>query len=124
MKGNGEHILVVDDEQMQLELATAILNYLGYSGATAASGEKALEYMKDRSVDLLILDMQMSSGMNGRKIYESILKKNPKQKAIIVSGYSESLEVQRTLELGACLLIKKPYTLEELAFGIKTCLTA
>ena len=48
-------------------------------------------------VDLVILDMILENGMNGREIYEEILKINPRQKAIVVSGFSENEELGRLL---------------------------
>jgi two-component system, cell cycle sensor histidine kinase and response regulator CckA len=115
-------IMVVDDEQIQLDLLTAILQYLGYSVVPVKGGEKAIAYLKENQVDLLLLDMQMDPGMNGRETYEAALEIFPKQKAIIVSGYGESKEIKRVFALGACLLVRKPYTITELSLGIQECL--
>jgi len=113
-KGNGETILVVDDEAQQLDIAARILTALGYKVSTVSSGEEAVEFVHKTAVDLLILDMIMSPGMNGRETYEKILAIHPGQRAIIASGFSQSVDVKATVELGAGSFISKPYTMEEL----------
>ena len=62
LKGNRETILVVDDMEDQRDIALKILNALNYSVQTVASGEEALEFLKDEKVDLVILDMIMDPG--------------------------------------------------------------
>ena len=54
--------------------------------------------------------------------YEKILETHPDQKAVIASGFSESHEVKKALELGAGEFIKKPYTLDELGMAVKKVL--
>ena len=119
VKGNGETVLVVDDEPQQRDIASRMLTLLGYAPHTVASGEKAVEYLHGTTVDLLILDMLMDPGMNGRRTYEAVLEIHPAQKAIIASGFSESDEVKKALALGAGCLLKKPYTLHQLGTAIK-----
>ena len=82
--GKGESILVVDDVKVQREIAFTILTTLNYMVDTAASGEEAVVYLKEHAVDLIILDMIMDPGINGRETYEKILKIHPNQKAIIL----------------------------------------
>ena len=117
--GHGEKILVVDDEERQREIAGGILTRLGYSAETVSSGEEAIEYVKDNPVDLIVLDMVMPKGINGRKTYEEIIKIRPGQKAIIASGYAKTKEVDRAQELGAGKYIKKPYTLPKVGLAVK-----
>jgi len=117
--GHGEKILVVDDEARQREIAGGILTRLGYSAETVSSGEEAIEYVKEHPVDLIVLDMVMPKGINGRKTYEQIIKIRPRQKAIIASGYAKTKEVDRAQELGAGKYIKKPYTLEKVGLAVK-----
>jgi PAS domain S-box-containing protein len=118
LKGNGESILVVDDVKEQREIATDLLELLGYTVTTAASGEEAVVYMQNNTSDLLILDMIMD-GMDGLDTYEQILAMHPNQKAIIASGYSETNRVARIQRLGAGTYIRKPYTLEKIADAIQ-----
>lgn len=119
LQGNGEKILVVDDEPHQREIASQALTLLGYTVTALSSGEKAVRYMASHEADLILLDMLMEPGINGRRTYEEILKNHPGQKAVIASGFSESDEVKKAARLGAGGFIKKPYTLEELAVAVK-----
>ena len=118
-KGNGETILVVDDVPSQLEIACEVLTTLGYKAEAVNSGEEAVEYLKENTVDLVLLDMIMEPGINGRETYEQILKIHPGQKAIIVSGFAETDEVKEALKLGAGRYVKKPISLERLGLAVK-----
>jgi len=117
--GKGESILVVDDVEEQREIASEILNKLGYTVASVPSGEEAVEYLQNNSADLLVLDMIMSPGMDGLDTYKKILELYPGQKAIIASGFSETHRVRDAQSLGAGEYIKKPYTLEKIGIAVK-----
>ena len=121
-KGNGEKILVVDDVKEQREIATKILERLGYNVETVSSGEEALEYLKYKGVDLLVLDMIMSPGIDGLETYKRVLALNPAQKAVIASGYSDTDRVKEALRIGAVSYIKKPYLLQKIGVAIKEAL--
>ena len=118
-QGHGERILVVDDEEKQRVIACWLLTRLGYVAEAVSSGEEAIEYVKEQPVDLIVLDMVMPKGINGRKTYEEIIKIRPGQKAIIASGYAKTKEVDLAQELGAGKYIKKPYTLEKVGLAVK-----
>ena len=117
--GRGESILVVDDVQGQRELAARMLEKLNYSVAAVASGEEAVEYLKTHKADLVVLDMIMDPGMDGLDTYRAILKIHPGQKAIIVSGFSESDRVRKAQALGAGAYVRKPYVRENLGIAVK-----
>ena len=117
--GNGEKVLVVDDEKSQREIACGILTKLGYNAEAASSGEEAVEYLKEQSVDLIVLDMIMPKGINGRETYERIIKIHPGQKAIIASGYAETPDVKKAQKLGAGKYIKKPYRMDKIGLAVK-----
>ena len=117
--GHGEKILVVDDEERQREIAGVLLAELGYVAESVSSGEEAIEYIKEHPVDLIVLDMVMPKGINGRETYEEIIKIRPAQRAIIASGYAKTKEVDTAQELGAGKYIKKPYTLAKVGLAVK-----
>lgn len=118
-KGNGETILVVDDVESQREIACEVLTSLGYIAKAVSSGEEAVEYLKENTVDLILLDMIMDPGMNGRETYEKIIRIHPNQKAIIVSGFAETDDVKKAQKLGAGQYKKKPITLKRLGLAVK-----
>jgi CheY-like chemotaxis protein len=119
-----EKILVVDDVEEQRDLAEHVLSRLGYNMATVASGEQAVEYLKNYSADLVILDMIMDPGIDGYETYKRIKEFSPTQKAIIASGYADSKRVKEALALGAGGYVKKPYTLESLGRAVREELDA
>jgi len=119
LKGDGETILVVDDVEKQREISCQMLDVLGYKPLAVSSGENAVEYLKEHTVDLILLDMIMDPGINGRETYERIVKIHPNQKAVIVSGFVETDEVKKAQKLGAGQYLKKPLTLEKIGLAIK-----
>ncbi|MBT8282734.1 MAG: PAS domain S-box protein [Muriicola sp.] len=118
-KGNGETILVVDDVESQREISSKMLDALGYKTIAISSGEEAVEYLKEQTADLILLDMIMEPGINGLETYERVIEIHPNQKAIIISGFAESDEVKEAQKLGAGRYIKKPVTLENIGLAIK-----
>ena len=118
-KGQGELILVVDDVAVQREMAAAMLTGLGYNVAVVSSGEEAVKYLKIHKIDLMVLDMIMDPGMDGLETYRKIIEIAPGQKAVIVSGYSETDRVKEAQRLGAGVYVKKPYALEKIGLAIR-----
>jgi DNA-binding NtrC family response regulator len=103
----------------QREIAFRILKTLRYSVATVSSGEEAIEYLKNNSADILILDMIMEPGIDGLETYRRTSELHPGQKAIIASGFSETEMVKDAQRLGAGKYLKKPYTLERIGLAVK-----
>ena len=118
--GRGESILVIDDLEEQRQIATEMLEKLGYSVTTMPSGEEAIKYLHNHTSDLLVLDMIMDPGLDGLETYKKILEIHPGQKTIIASGYSESVRVKEAQHLGAGTYVKKPYLLEKIGRAIRT----
>jgi|GEM_PF-700857 len=118
-RGNGEKILVIDDEENQRAVLCQMLDILGYEAVSVSSGENAVEYLKDHKVDLLLLDMIMDPGINGSETLYRIKKNSHNQRAIIVSGFAETKEVAKAQELGAKQFLKKPLMLEALGVAVK-----
>jgi two-component system cell cycle sensor histidine kinase/response regulator CckA len=121
-RGNGASVLVVDDVKEQRQIATGMLKQLGYSALSVSNGEEAVAYMKKESADLLILDMIMDPGIDGLETYKRILKLHPGQKAILVSGFSETKHVREAQRLGAGAYVRKPYTLDQLGLAVRNAL--
>jgi PAS domain S-box-containing protein len=122
-RGCSETILVVDDEAAILELASEVLTSCGYTVLTAASAEEALAVYagKARSIDLVILDLNMP-GMGGRQGLEELLGLDPGARVLIASGYSDAKQIQAILEAGALGFIGKPYQLAELTAKMREVL--
>jgi two-component system cell cycle sensor histidine kinase/response regulator CckA len=95
---------------------------MDYQVETVSSGEEAVLFLKKQSADILLLDMLMPPGQNGRITYEQILQFQPQQKAVIASGYAKDDHVRETMEMGAGAFLPKPYTLVKLGAAIYTTL--
>ncbi len=117
--GSGEMVLVVDDVKSQRDILCHMLETLKYKTKSVSGGNEAIEYLKEHSADILVLDMIMDPGINGRETYDRIKKIRPAQKAIIVSGFAETEDVKKTLDMGAGRFLKKPVILEELGLAVK-----
>jgi len=120
--GNNESIVVVDDVETQRQVASGMLEKLGYTVNVLSSGEAAVAYMKDHHADLLVLDMIMEPGLDGLDTYREIIKIHPGQKAIITSGFSETARVKEAQKLGAGIYVRKPYSLEKIGRAVKNAL--
>ena len=120
--GQGQSILVVDDLEEQREIASSMLKYLNYTVDVAVNGESAVDILKQKQFDLILLDMIMDPGMDGFETYRMIKDINPNQKVILVSGYSDPNRLASLKELGLRRSIKKPYTLNALAENVSITL--
>ncbi len=120
--GGDEKILVVDDDELQRDVTYNLLKKLGYDVTTVESGEKAVEFLKDNPLDLILLDMIMEPGIDGLETFKRITQIIPGQKAIIVSGYSDSIKVEIAAKLGLSGFVGKPLSLKSLAKAIRDAL--
>jgi PAS domain S-box-containing protein len=121
-RGNGETILIIDDQAEQNEILETSLTKLGYKTFSVTSGEEGLDFLKDQTADLLLLDMIMGDGLNGRETLEIIRRNNLEQKVIIISGYANKEEIERTRELNVSFFLEKPITISKLCNSIRQSL--
>lgn len=125
VEGGTETLLIVDDDSLQREVVARLAIKLGYTVLDAPSGEEAVRIIQDCRVarrpfpDLVLLDMVMDPGMNGAQTYQRLKEINPAQKAIILSGYEETVKVIQVQALGAGAFIRKPVELVRLAKAIR-----
>ncbi len=118
--GGTEKILVVDDDDIQREVSTKLLTSLGYQADFVESGERAVAFLRENSQDLVRLDRVMPNGIDGTETYRRILEVSKGQKAIILSGFSESDRVLEAQKLGAGAFVKKPITKTAIAAAVRT----
>ncbi len=122
LRGNQELIMVVDDEELLLNLAEAMLLKLNYRVITMHSGTEAVEYARHNHIDLIVLDMIMEPDISGLETFEKIIAVRPGQRAIIASGFAENEDVIKVLHMGASHFLHKPYTSTTLGKAIKEAL--
>jgi PAS domain S-box-containing protein len=120
-----ESILVVEDEDALRAYTSEILRELGYGVLEAGSGAAALEILaKDHAVDLLLTDVVMPGGLNGRQLADEATRRRPGLKVIFMTGYTRNAIVhQGRLDPGVDL-IGKPFAFHELAERIRARLDA
>lgn len=122
LMGDGQSILVVDDQPDQRRLSEDVLNRLNYKVQTCNSGASAVSILQERNFDLVILDMVMDDGWDGLTSYERIIETRPGIKTLLVSGFAETDQVTEAQALGAGAFLRKPFTLEALGTAIKEAL--
>ncbi len=118
-----ETILLVDDEAIVQDVASAMLKTLGYTVITAQDGPTALEIYQQRQsgIDLVILDMVMPD-MGGGEVFDEIKKINPKAKVLLSSGYSLNGQASRIIDRGCDGFIQKPFTINDISKQLRRIL--
>jgi CheY-like chemotaxis protein len=93
-QGHGEVVLVVDDEVVLRMLMLDVLQEGGYRAIEAADGPSALKILQsDTRVDLLITDVGLPNGLNGRQVADAARKTRPNLKVLFITGYAENAVV-------------------------------
>jgi len=118
--GNGEVILLVEDEPPVRSLAKRLLEDLGYTVEAAHDGQSALALARALPrVDLLLTDVMLPGGMSKREVAEALAKERPGLPVVYTSGYSEEILSHRA-EVGPDpRLVSKPYDREQLAATVR-----
>ena len=116
----GETVLVVDDEDSLRALMTEVLSELEYRVHKAADGPMALDILRtDAGIDLLITDVGLPGGMNGRDLARAARALRPTLKVLFVTGYAEAAVLSHgDLEPGMHLMTK-PFTMEALGRRVR-----
>jgi len=120
LHGN-EVILIVDDEQALLELASEILEDNGYKTITAAGGKEALQILETEHVDLVLTDVLMPD-MNGYQLAACVLEQYSKTKVQLISGYTDEANIGSINKKFHQNMIYKPYNYIDLLTSIRALL--
>lgn len=103
-----QRVLVVDDDAMNLRFAARLLRELGYSGALANDGQKALRLVDEQSFDLVLLDVNMP-GMSGQDTLTALRARPGKRLPVLmVTGHDDDDTRRHFTALGADGLLVKP----------------
>ena len=121
----GETVLIVDDEPAVRMLVTEVLEELGYTAIEAADSAAGLRVLQsDTRIDLLVTDVGLPGGMNGRQVADAGRVLRPGLKVLFITGYAENAVVGNGhLEPGMHVL-SKPFAIEALASRMKDLLTS
>jgi CheY-like chemotaxis protein len=120
LPGEGEKVLLVDDEPSVRLLITETLEELGYDWLEAADGAAALKFLQStRRIDLLITDVGLPGGMNGRQLADAALVARPALKVLFITGYAETAVIGNGSLQPGMHIVTKPFALETLGRRIK-----
>jgi PAS domain S-box-containing protein len=116
----GETVLIVDDEPTVRMLVTEVLTDLGYTAIEAVDGPTGLKVLNsEQRIDLLITDVGLPGGMNGRQVADAARGVRPDLKILFVTGYAENAVLSHGhLAPGMHVLIK-PFSVDDLATRIR-----
>ncbi len=114
--GNGQTILIVDDEASLLALAETIIQGLGYQVIKAENADQALQCLKENdSIDLILTDVIMPGSMTGIELAMLVRRQYPNIEIILTSGYMGNQTLEAKAEQLATCILSKPYNKKELA---------
>jgi signal transduction histidine kinase/CheY-like chemotaxis protein len=123
-RGNGEIVLVVEDEERVRHLSIDSLRELGYVVVQASDASEALTVLgMQPRVDLLFTDIVMP-GMNGRKLADKARETWPALKVLYTTGYTRNAIVHNGVLDHDVSFLAKPFTIEQLAVKIREVLDA
>jgi signal transduction histidine kinase/PAS domain-containing protein len=123
--GAGETILVIDDEPLVRMLIVDVLEDLGYTAIEAGDGPEGLKVIRsDVRIDLLITDVGLPNGMNGRQVADAAREIRPGLKVMFVTGYAETTVLNNGHLDPAMQAVTKPFDLNVLASRIKSMVGA
>ena len=124
-RGNGERILLVDDESAILAFAQSMIEQMGYSARTHSSSIQALEAFSQapHAFDLIITDqtMPLLTGVELAAKVQAIRSDIP---IILITGFSEIISAEQARKQGICVYLEKPFTRNSLARAIRQALVA
>ena len=121
--GDGELVLLVDDDEKVLEATCALIESLGYAVITAGNGSQAVALLEDgEPVQVIISDVVLPGGMSGYDVAFHVLRKRPTIKTVLVSGFHGGQSQRNDPALDAVQLLRKPYTREQLAGALRVAL--
>ena len=121
---DGDTVLVVDDEAAVRMLATEVLGELGYRTLEAEDGAAGLRVLRSGArIDLLVTDVGLPNGMNGRQVADAARSLRPGLKVLFITGYAETAVLSHGhLEPGMHIMVK-PFAMEALAARVKDLLS-
>jgi len=121
----GETVLVVDDEPTVRMLVSDALRDLGYIAIEVADGAAGLRVLQsDARIDLLVTDVGLPGGMNGRQVADAARALRPGLKVLFITGYAENAVLSHGHLDPGMHVVTKPFAMDALATRVKELITA
>ena len=121
----GETVLVVDDEPTVRMLVADILGDLGYVAVEAADSRAGLKMLESEArIDLLVTDVGLPGGMNGRQMADAARVKRPELKVLFITGYAENAVLNNGQLAPGLAIMTKPFAVDAMAVRIRTMMQA
>jgi PAS domain S-box-containing protein len=121
----GETVLVVDDEPTVRMLVTDILEDLGFTAIEAGDSAAGLKVLQsDVRIDLLVTDVGLPGGMNGRQMADAARTNRPDLKVLFITGYAENAAVGNGQLAPGMAVLTKPFPVETMAARIRSMIEA
>jgi PAS domain S-box-containing protein len=118
--GAGETVLIVDDEASIRMLVAEVVEDLGYSAIEAADGVAGLKLLRsDVRIDLLITDVGLPGGINGRQLVDTARETRRDLKVLFITGYAENAAISNGHLKPGMQVLAKPFAMDKLAARIK-----
>jgi CheY-like chemotaxis protein len=122
---DGETVLVIDDEPTVRMLVADVLSDLGYAALEAEDGPSGLRILQsDLRVDLLITDVGLPNGMNGRQVADAARALRPGLKVLFITGYAENAAVGNGHMEPGMAVLTKPFAMDDLGSKIRSLIVS
>jgi CheY-like chemotaxis protein len=119
-QGQGETVLVIDDEEPIRMLISDVLREAGYRIVEAADGPAGLKILQSEArVDLLITDVGLPGGFNGRQVADAARLGRPNLKVLFITGYAENAVIGNGHLEPGMQVITKPFAMTALALRVR-----
>ncbi|MEI7036374.1 PAS domain S-box protein [Fulvimonas yonginensis] len=119
--GNGETVLVVEDEAVVREVVVQVLHQLGYAAIEASDAEQAIGLLASHPVELLVTDIGLP-GLDGRQLADAARQTRPELKVLLMTGYAAGAASPDGFLAPGMALITKPFTTSALAQRVRDML--
>ncbi len=120
-KGNGETILIIDDEKLIRTMSKRLLTSLGYEVLTADSGQSGIDLFEKQAAEIsfVLLDLAMPE-MDGKACFEKLRGIDPDAKILICTGHGSPQETTSLIQAGAAGILLKPFERDALAQAVRS----
>jgi len=123
--GHGETVLIIDDEASVRSLVAEVLREQGYATVEAGDGPSGLRMLdSERRIDLLVTDVGLPGGLNGRQVADAARMRRPDLKVLFITGYAENAAVGNGLLEPGMEVMTKPFLMTDLAAKVTTMIDA